>query len=112
MNTVSLALTLIAATGVAASAAVASYDARPIPSARAIEQPARQPAAPVQARLTLPEENSETCRQAVWPYIPAACIRNADAERLNRPVRIIRIDTATPVKAAPVMPAGTMQGRR
>lgn len=111
MNTVSLALTLIAATGVAASAAVASYDARPLPPPHAVEQPVRQ-AAPVQARLTLPEEASEACRQAVWPYIPAACIRNADAERLNRPVRIIRIDAATPVKATPAMPARTMQGRR
>ena len=112
MNTVSLALTLIAATGVAASAAVASYDARPVAPAQAIEQPARQPAAPVQARLTLPEETSETCRQAVWPYIPAACIRNADAERLNRPVRIIRLDAATPMKAAPAMPTKSMSGRR
>ncbi|KAB1075807.1 hypothetical protein F6X51_03170 [Methylobacterium planeticum] len=66
----------IAATGVAATAAAASATA----------QPAAAPALPAEAGA---------CRQAAWPYVPAACTAASGA----RPVRIIALgDPAQPVR--------------
>jgi hypothetical protein len=38
--------------------------------------------------------SADTCRQAVWPYIPSSCMLNAAPEQQMRPVRIIRIEAA------------------
>jgi hypothetical protein len=54
---------------------------------------------PLTAEIMLRRNGSaEACRDIVWPYVPSACLRNADDERKARPVRIIALSPAAEVR--------------
>ncbi len=91
-----LALTLIIATGIAATASVLAYSPSAPAAARSNEGLASQPdVAPDFDTVFRRDGSADACREAMWPYLPAACIRNASPERLARPVRIIPIHGLT-----------------
>jgi hypothetical protein len=90
----SITLSMLCAAGLvsatAASASVSGGDRLTNRLAPAIAPPASKASAP-----------EGDCQKAVWPYIPAHCMRNADPERIRRPVRIIRIDALNIKSLAP-----------
>lgn len=107
MKTRSLTITFALAAAIMATAAVASFDtAVPTPgtnSDRISRVAARTDSlAPGGRGVQSQPQPSKACEAAVWPYIPAHCMKNADPERLRKPVRIIRIDASTPIAIAPV----------
>jgi hypothetical protein len=87
-----LALTLIIATGIAATSAVLAYSPA-APAAVRINEGASRPATlqPNVDPVLLRDGSADACRDSLWPYLPAACIRNAPPERMANPVRIIPI---------------------
>jgi hypothetical protein len=87
-----LALTLIIATGIAATSAVLAYSPAAPAAVRMNETSSESAALPPNVDPVLRRDGSaDTCRDSQWPYLPAACIRNALPERVARPVRIIPI---------------------
>lgn len=97
----SLALSLCIATGVAAAVAILSYSSSAPAAVRSegsIERPTVSPPAADAEILLRRNGAADACRDAVWPYVPAACMRDVSAERLARPVRIIQIDALAAIK--------------
>ncbi len=87
-----LALTLIIATGIAATSAVLAYSPSAPAAVRMNEGSAGQSVVQHNVDPVLRRDGSaDACRDSLWPYLPAACIRNAMPERIARPVRIIPI---------------------
>jgi hypothetical protein len=92
----SLALTLVIATGIAATSAVFAYSSSAPAAARINEGYVGPTITPTGTDTMLRRHGvAEACREAAWPYLAAACIRNADPEHLARKVRIIPIHSPT-----------------
>jgi hypothetical protein len=92
-----LAVTLVIATGIAATSAVLAYSSSAPAAVRTNEGFAGQTINPTDTDAMLRKNGAaEFCRDAIWPNLPAACIRNAEPERLSRPIRIIPIHALLP----------------
>ena len=81
-----LCFTLVLATAGCAAVAVVGYSS-PAPAATPAETSARPERA--EAVRSVPATNP--CRAAVWPHIPAECMKNDNEGRARRPVRVIPI---------------------
>lgn len=84
----SLCLAILVATGAAAGSAIATSSSTPAAESTQNEGRMAEERAAAAARRN---EALDACRQAVWPYIPPACIKNADGARASRPVRIVPV---------------------
>ncbi len=84
-----LCLTLALATSICATIAVATYSS-PAPAAT----PTATKEEPVRNEGVRPVNPSDPCRTAVWPQIPAECIKNDQDGRVKRSVRVIPIHSA------------------
>ena len=93
MNIRTLALTIIVATGAAATASILAYSTGAPAAVRSTdggnEGTHVTPPQPDVEKLFMRNGSADACRDAIWPYIPSACLRNADGARAARQVRII-----------------------
>lgn len=81
-----LCFTLFMATAGCATIAVLGYSS-PAPAAT----PTATSANPERAEAVKPVRTNDACRAAVWPHIPAECMKNDNEGRAKRPVRVIPI---------------------
>ena len=84
----SLCLAIIVATGAAVGAAAAGSSSTPAAERAQVESQAAEQRAAAAARR---HDALDACRQAGWPYVPAACMKNNDGMRQSRNVRIVPI---------------------